>query len=205
MVPPLPNYIRFGNKASTKSGIANYALADFVAPEETGKTDYVGAFAVTTGLGIEKKLAEFEAAHDDYNSILLKALADRLAEAFAEHLHQRVRREYWGYAPDEQFTNDELIKEKYQGIRPAPGYPACPDHLEKETLFELLGANELGISLTESLAMNPAASVSGYYFSHPESRYFAVGKIGLDQLEDFAQRKGISMAEAERWLRPNLE
>jgi 5-methyltetrahydrofolate--homocysteine methyltransferase len=188
-----------------KGGIANFALADFVAPEETGKTDYVGAFAVTTGLGIEKKLAEFEAAHDDYNSILLKALADRLAEAFAEHLHQRVRREYWGYAPDEQFTNDELIKEKYQGIRPAPGYPACPDHLEKETLFELLGANELGISLTESLAMNPAASVSGYYFSHPESRYYAVGKIGLDQLEDFAQRKGISMAEAERWLRPNLE
>jgi 5-methyltetrahydrofolate--homocysteine methyltransferase len=188
-----------------KHGIANLALADFVAPETSGKTDYIGAFAVTAGLGIDKKVAEFEAAHDDYNSILLKALADRLAEAFAEHLHQRVRREFWGYAPDEQFTNDELIKEKYQGIRPAPGYPACPDHLEKNTIFELLGAEKIGITLTESLAMLPTASVSGYYFSHPDSRYFGLGKISLDQLEDYAQRKGISMAEAEKWLSPSLE
>lgn len=188
-----------------KQGISNYALADFIAPEESGKTDYIGAFAVTAGLGIEKKLAEFEANHDDYNSILLKALADRLAEAFAEHLHQRVRREFWGYAPDEQFTNEELIKEKYQGIRPAPGYPACPDHLEKTTIFELLGAEKIGITLTESLAMMPTASVSGYYFSHPQSRYFGLGKISLDQLEDFAQRKGISMAEAEKWLSHSLE
>lgn len=188
-----------------KPGIANYALADFIAPEESGKADYIGAFAVTAGLGIEKKVAEFEANHDDYNSILLKALADRLAEAFAEHLHQRLRREFWGYAPDEQFTNEELIKEKYQGIRPAPGYPACPDHLEKTTIFELLGAEKLGITLTESLAMMPTASVSGYYFSHPDSRYFGLGKISLDQLEDYAQRKGISMAEAEKWLAPSLE
>jgi 5-methyltetrahydrofolate--homocysteine methyltransferase len=188
-----------------KEGIPNFALADFIAPRESKKADYIGAFAVTAGIGIEQKVAAFEAAHDDYSSILVKALADRLAEAFAEHLHQRVRREFWGYAPDEQFTNDELIQEKYQGIRPAPGYPACPDHLEKHTLFEILKADEIGMHLTESLAMTPAASVSGYYFSHPQSKYFGLGKIATDQVEDFAQRRGISLKEAEKWLAPSIE
>lgn len=188
-----------------KEGIPNYALSDFVAPAGSGKTDYIGAFAVTAGIGIEKKIAEFEAVHDDYSSIMLKALADRLAEAFAEHMHQRVRREFWGYSPDEQFTNDELISEKYQGVRPAPGYPACPDHLEKNTIFELLNARAIGMSLTESLAMTPAASVSGYYFGNPQSRYFGLGKVDLDQLEDYAKRKGISKSEAERWLKNSLQ
>lgn len=201
----LATFYTLRQQGQFKSGIANIALADFVAPEDSGKNDYIGAFAVTTGLGIEAKLKEFEANHDDYNAIMLKALADRLAEAFAENLHQRVRREFWGYTPDEQLTNEELIKEKYRGIRPAPGYPACPDHLEKETIFDLLNANQIGISLTESLAMSPAASVSGYYFSHPQSRYFGLGKINREQLEDYAQRKGISMAEAEKWLSHSLE
>ncbi|MCL4725001.1 MAG: methionine synthase, partial [Rhodocyclaceae bacterium] len=174
-------------------------------PKDSGVADYVGAFAVTAGLGIEKKLAEFAAQHDDYNSILLKALADRLAEAFAEHLHQRVRREYWGYAADEALSNEELIAEKYRGIRPAAGYPACPDHTEKGPLFALLDATKnAGIQLTESFAMHPAASVSGFYLAHPDARYFAVTKIGRDQLEDYAKRKGMSVAEAERWLAPVL-
>ncbi|OQY64532.1 MAG: methionine synthase, partial [Rhodocyclaceae bacterium UTPRO2] len=172
-------------------GKPNYCLSDFVAPKDSGVADYVGAFAVTAGLGIEKKLAEFAAQHDDYNSILLKALADRLAEAFAEHLHQRVRREFWGYATDEKLTNEELIAEKYRGIRPAAGYPACPDHTEKGPLFALLDATKnAGIQLTESFAMHPAASVSGFYLAHPDARYFAVTKIGRDQLEDYAKRKG---------------
>ena len=186
-------------------GKPNYCLSDFVAPKDSGVADYVGAFAVTAGLGIEKKLAEFAAQHDDYNSILLKALADRLAEAFAEHLHQRVRREFWGYATDEKLTNEELIAEKYRGIRPAAGYPACPDHTEKGPLFALLDATKnAGIQLTESFAMHPAASVSGFYLAHPDARYFAVTKIGRDQLEDYAKRKGMSVAEAERWLAPVL-
>ncbi|GAB1413354.1 hypothetical protein MASR1M97_20900 [Candidatus Desulfobacillus denitrificans] len=186
-------------------GKPNYCLSDFVAPKDSGVADYVGAFAVTAGLGIEKKLAEFAAQHDDYNSILLKALADRLAEAFAEHLHQRVRREFWGYATDERLTNEELIAEKYRGIRPAAGYPACPDHTEKGPLFALLDATKnAGIQLTESFAMHPAASVSGFYLAHPDARYFAVTKIGRDQLEDYAKRKGMSVAEAERWLAPVL-
>ena len=160
---------------------------------------------MTTGIGLDRLTAAFEAQHDDYSSILAKALADRLAEAFAERLHERVRREFWGYAPDEQLDNDGLIKEMYQGIRPAPGYPACPDHTEKETLFELLDATpRAGISLTESFAMLPTASVSGFYFWHPEARYFGLGKIGRDQVEDYARRKGMTVAEAERWLAPNL-
>ncbi len=184
---------------------ANFSLADFVAPKETGVADYLGGFAVTAGIGIETKLAEFDAAHDDYNSILLKALADRLAEAFAEHMHERVRREFWGYAADEDLNNEALIREEYQGIRPAPGYPACPDHSEKPLLFDLLGApDNAGIILTEGFAMLPAAAVSGFYFAHPRSRYFGVGKIGRDQVEDYAARKGVSLQQAERWLAPNL-
>jgi 5-methyltetrahydrofolate--homocysteine methyltransferase len=189
-----------GKKAD---GIPNLCLADFVANGEGGQ-DYVGGFAVTAGLGIEKKLKEFEAEHDDYNSILLKALADRLAEAFAERLHQLVRTEFWGYASEEKLDNEALIKENYQGIRPAPGYPACPDHTEKGTLFKLLDANEIGLSLTESYAMYPAASVSGLYFMHPHAKYFGLGKIERDQLADYAKRKGKSEAEMEKWLRPVL-
>ncbi|CAI8161619.1 MAG: Methionine synthase [Cryomorphaceae bacterium] len=179
------------------------SLADFVAPEGILQ-DYVGCFAVTAGLDMEGPLKRFEDAMDDYNALMLKALADRLAEALAEYLHLRMRREFWGYAPDEQLTNDDLIAEKYSGIRPAPGYPACPDHLDKETIFELLQAKEIGMSLTESLAMYPAASVSGYYFAHPESKYFAVGKLAKDQVEAYAVMRGISMELAEKWLAPNL-
>jgi 5-methyltetrahydrofolate--homocysteine methyltransferase len=189
-------------------GRPNLALADFVVPLAAGGADYVGAFAVTAGHGLDGPdglVAEFEAAHDDYSAILAKALADRLAEAFAERLHERVRRELWGYAPAEQLTNEELIAERYQGIRPAPGYPACPDHTEKGTIFALLDAEAAaGIRLTESFAMLPGASVSGYYLWHPEAHYFGVGRIGRDQLADVAARKGIPIAEAERWLRPNL-
>ncbi len=185
--------------------VPNISLADFVAPIQTGKTDYVGGFAVTAGIGIEALIEKFEKDHDDYNSIMIKAIADRLAEAFAELMHQRVRREFWGYARDEQFSNDELIDEKYAGIRPAPGYPACPDHTEKRILFDLLEAEKkTGIVLTESFAMYPASSVSGWYFSHPESKYFGLGKIARDQVEDYARRKGMSVEEAERWLAPNL-
>jgi 5-methyltetrahydrofolate--homocysteine methyltransferase len=189
-------------------GRPNVALSDFVAPLESGVVDYVGAFAVTAGHGLDGPagiVAEFEAANDDYSAILAKALADRLAEAFAERLHERVRRELWGYAPDEALTNADLIAERYQGIRPAPGYPACPDHTEKGTLFDLLEAEaRAGIKLTESNAMLPGASVSGYYLWHPEAHYFGVGRIGRDQLADYARRKGIELAEAERWLSPNL-
>ena len=180
---------------------SNFALADFVASQHK---DHVGCFAVCAGLGIDKKLAEFAQQHDDYSSILLKALADRLAEAAAEYLHEQVRKDYWGYAQNEDLVNDELIKEQYQGIRPAPGYPACPDHLEKTTIFELLQAESIGMGLTESLAMNPAASVSGYYFANPGAKYFGLGKINKDQVSDYAQRRGINVAEAEKWLRPNL-
>jgi 5-methyltetrahydrofolate--homocysteine methyltransferase len=186
-------------------GRPNVALADFVAPSETGLVDFIGAFAVTTGHGLDEIVAEFEAAHDDYSAILAKALADRLAEAFAERLHERVRRELWGYAPEEALANEDLIAERYQGFRPAPGYPACPDHTEKRTLFELLEAeSRAGIRLTESCAMWPGASVSGYYLWNPESHYFGVGRIGRDQLADYAARKGVPLAEAERWLAPNL-
>ncbi len=188
-----------------RDGRPNLALADFVAPRESGVHDYVGAFAVTTGHGLEEIVAQFEAAHDDYSAIMAKALADRLAEAFAERLHERVRRELWGYAPDETLSNDDLLAERFQGIRPAPGYPACPDHSEKRTLFSLLEAEaRAGIRLTESWAMLPGASVSGYYFWHPRSAYFGVGRIERDQLEDYARRAGIPVSEAIRILRPNL-
>jgi 5-methyltetrahydrofolate--homocysteine methyltransferase len=186
-------------------GRPNLALADYVAPRESGVLDHVGAFAVTAGHGVDPLVAEFEGRHDDYNAILAKALADRLAEAFAERLHERVRREFWGYAGSETLENSELIREAYQGIRPAPGYPACPDHTEKGTIFDLLDVERLaGISLTESFAMMPTAAVSGWYFWHPDARYFGVGKIGRDQVEDYAKRKGMTVEDAERWLAPNL-
>jgi 5-methyltetrahydrofolate--homocysteine methyltransferase len=181
------------------------SLADFIAPKETELTDYIGAFAVTTGIGADELAAQYETAHDDYNAIMVKALADRLAEAFAEHLHERVRREHWGYAADETLDNEALIKEKYRGIRPAPGYPACPDHTEKGTLFKLLDVeNNIGLALTDSYAMSPAAAVSGWYFGHPDAKYFNTGKIDGDQVESLAQRKGLSVPELERWLTPIL-
>jgi 5-methyltetrahydrofolate--homocysteine methyltransferase len=184
---------------------ANLALADFVAPKNSGVPDWLGGFAVTTGHGLDEVVAAFEKQHDDYASIMAKALADRLAEAFAERMHERVRKEFWGYAPDEEFSNEALIAEKYRGIRPAPGYPACPDHTEKRTLFDLLQAEDnAGIRLTESFAMTPAAAVSGFYFSHPEARYFGLGRIHRDQVADYARRKGMNLKECERWLAPNL-
>jgi 5-methyltetrahydrofolate--homocysteine methyltransferase len=185
-------------------GHYNYALADFIAPKDTGLKDYLGAFAVTAGIHIDALLEEFRKDHDDYNSIMAKALADRLAEALAELLHQRAREE-WGYGKGENLTLEDLLHERYRGIRPAPGYPACPDHTEKRQLFDLLQAEQnVGIELTENSAMHPAASVSGFYFSHPQSRYFAVGKIGRDQVLDYSQRKGMELHTVERWLRPNL-
>jgi 5-methyltetrahydrofolate--homocysteine methyltransferase len=184
----------------------DFCLADFIAPKDSGRQDWIGAFAVTAGIGIEPHVARFEADHDDYNAIMLKALADRLAEAFAERLHQRVRKEFWGYAADETLDNDALIDEKYHGVRPAPGYPACPEHSEKATLFRLLDAgNNAGMTLTESFAMLPTAAVSGYYFSHPQSQYFVVGRVSKEQAEDYARRKGVSLAQAERWLASNLD
>ena len=183
----------------------NIALSDFIAPKTTGVKDYMGAFCVCTGFGTSEKAKAFEEENDDYNSIMIKALADRLAEAFAEYLHLKVRKEYWGYASDEKLSNKELINETYKGIRPAPGYPACPDHLEKKTLWDLLKVEEeIGVTLTESLAMWPAAAVSGYYFAHPEARYFGLGKIKEDQLVSYSQRRKISLEEARKWLNPNL-
>ena len=188
-----------------RDGIPNRSLGDFIAPKDTGLADYVGAFAVTAGLGSADKVAEFKAANDDYSAILLESLADRLAEAFAERMHQRVRTEFWGYQPDEQLDNEALIGEKYRGIRPAPGYPACPEHTEKETIWKLMDvADRTGIKLTESMAMWPGAAVSGWYFSHPQSQYFVVGRIAQDQVADYARRKGWTLPEAERWLAPNL-
>jgi 5-methyltetrahydrofolate--homocysteine methyltransferase len=188
-----------------EQGRANMALADFVAPRDSGRLDYLGGFAVTAGHGEEPHIQRFEADKDDYSAILLRALADRFAEAFAEHLHARVRREFWGYAPDESLSNEQLIGETYRGIRPAPGYPAQPDHTEKGTLFSLLEAEaRAGIQLTESYAMWPGSSVSGMYYSHPDSRYFGIGKIEKDQVEDYARRKGWPVDVAERWLGPLL-
>jgi 5-methyltetrahydrofolate--homocysteine methyltransferase len=186
------------------AGQPNHCLADLVAPRESGKRDYLGGFAVTAGIGVDELAKHFQAEHDDYNAIMTKALADRFAEAFAEYLHHRARIA-WGYGKEEHLTNEELIRERYRGIRPAPGYPACPDHVEKRTLFTLLAAEEnTGITLTESFAMHPGASVSGLYFSHPASRYFAVGKIERDQAIDYARRKGVSLSEIEKWLAPNM-
>jgi 5-methyltetrahydrofolate--homocysteine methyltransferase len=185
---------------------ANFCLADFVAPAGSGRGDFIGGFAVNAGIGIEPHLARFESQHDDYRSILLKSLADRLAEACAEWLHRKVRTELWGYAPDEALDVEALVREQYRGIRPAPGYPACPDHSEKATLFRLLGAeNAIGLELTESFAMYPASSVSGYYFSHPNSQYFVVGRLSREQVADYAQRRGVPVAQAERWLAANLD
>ena len=187
------------------AGVPNVSLVDFVAPEETGLKDYFGAFAVSAGFGAKALADKFEEDHDDDNSIMIKAVADRLAEALAEMMHEKVRKEIWGYAASESLTNEELIKEKYKGIRPAPGYPACPDHTEKPALFELLQVEKnIGVELTESNAMFPAASVSGFYFSHPEARYFGLGKIQKDQVEHYASRKGMSVEDIERWLAPNL-
>ncbi len=197
------HHLRQQNKKG--EGLPNYCLSDFVAPKESGKQDYIGGFAVTAGIGIEKWLKHFEDNHDDYNKIMLAALADRFAEAFAERMHERVRTEFWNYAKEETLSSEELIKEKYQGIRPAPGYPACPDHTEKPMLFKLLDAEKnVGIILTESNAMYPASSVSGWYFSHPDSKYFGIGKIAKDQLQDYAQRKNMQQEEMERWLQSVL-
>ena len=187
-------------------GVPNLALSDFIAPKDSGLNDYMGGFAVTAGIGIEKIVEEYEKDNDDYSSIIVKALADRLAEAMAEVMHEKIRKEIWGYAPNEHFGNDDLIKERYRGIRPAPGYPACPEHTEKRTLFDLLDVEKnTGITLTESFAMYPAASVSGFYFGHPQSKYFPVGKIAKDQIEDYARRKNMPVEEIERWLAPYLE
>ena len=182
----------------------NQCLSDFIAPKSSGVADYIGLFAVTAGLGIEKYEKRFEDAHDDYSSILLKSLADRLAEAFAEHLHERVRTDLWGYAPDEHLSSEAMIREEYSGIRPAPGYPACPEHTVKADMFKLLQAEEIGMMLTDSFAMFPGAAVSGFYFAHPESKYFVVGKIGDDQVNDMAARRGVAKEDIERWLAPNL-
>jgi 5-methyltetrahydrofolate--homocysteine methyltransferase len=201
---PISVFHTLRQQSEKPKGDPYYALADFVAPQSSGKADYIGGFAVTTGIGVEALCKRFEADHDDYNSIMAKALADRLAEAFAEWLHREVRKE-WGFGQDEQLTNQELIQEKYRGIRPAPGYPACPDHTEKQHLFELLQVEKnIGIQLTESYAMYPAASVSGFYFAHPQAKYFSVGKLKQDQIQDYAKRKDMEVLVIERWLSPNL-
>jgi 5-methyltetrahydrofolate--homocysteine methyltransferase len=181
----------------------NQCLADFITPKGKG-ADYIGLFAVTAGLGMEKRLAEFEKNHDDYNAIMFKSLADRLAEAFAEYMHERVRKDLWGYQANERLDVNALIKEEYLGIRPAPGYPACPDHTVKPDMFKLMQCDEIDMTLTESFAMMPAAAVSGFYFAHPEAKYFSVDKIGVDQLEDMANRRDLDKAYLERWLSPNL-
>ena len=187
------------------AGVPNMCLADYVAPRDSGVPDWLGAFACTAGIGIDAHVARFESQQDDYNAILLKALADRLAEALAEQLHQRVRTDLWGYAAGETLDNTALIDEQYQGIRPAPGYPACPEHTEKGTLWQLLDAQRnAGMSITEHFAMLPTAAVSGWYIAHPQARYFGVGDIGRDQVEDYARRKGWTLSQAERWLAPNL-
>ena len=198
-------FLTLRQQSQKTAGAPNIALADFIAPKESNKQDYMGCFCVTTGFGVEEKASEFEKQLDDYNSILVKALADRLAEAFAEYLHLQVRKEIWGYATAERLSNVELIQEEYKGIRPAPGYPACPDHLEKPTIWKLLQVEErIGVTLTESMAMWPASSVSGYYFAHPESKYFGLGKIKSDQVVDYAKRRNISTEEATKWLAPNI-
>jgi 5-methyltetrahydrofolate--homocysteine methyltransferase len=202
---PLQTFLTLRQQSQKTKGAPNIALADFIAPKESGKVDYMGAFCVTTGFGVDEWAAEFEKDLDDYNSIMVKALADRFAEAFAEYLHEKVRKEIWGYAPDEALTTEAMIEEVYAGIRPAPGYPACPDHLEKPTIWKLLNVEkEIGVTLTESMAMWPASSVSGYYFGNPESRYFGLGKIKEDQVIDYAKRRSVSTDVAMKWLNPNI-
>nr|MBP7397653.1 cobalamin-dependent protein [Flavobacterium sp.] len=202
---PLQTFLTLRQQAQKTKGAPNIALSDFIAPKESGKVDYMGAFCVTTGFGVDEWAAEFEAALDDYNSIMVKALADRFAEAFAEYLHEKVRKEIWGYAADEVLCKEDLIEESYKGIRPAPGYPACPDHLEKPTIWKLLNVEEeIGVTLTESMAMWPASSVSGYYFGNPESKYFGLGKIKEDQVIDYAKRRNVSTDVAMKWLNPNI-
>jgi 5-methyltetrahydrofolate--homocysteine methyltransferase len=203
--PKPKTFLSLRQQSQKTAGAPNIALADFIAPKESGIQDYMGCFCVTTGFGVDEKAAEFEKQLDDYNAILTKALGDRLAEAFAEYLHLKVRKEIWGYASEEQLSNQELIKENYKGIRPAPGYPACPDHLEKPTIWDILKVEEnIGVKLTESMAMWPASSVSGYYFAHPESKYFGLGKIKSDQIADYAKRRNISIETATKWLAPNI-
>ena len=198
-------FLTLRQQSQKTAGAPNIALADFIAPKDSGKQDYIGCFCVTTGFGVDEKASEFEKQLDDYNSILVKALGDRLAEAFAEYLHLKVRKEIWGYASDENLSNQDLIDEAYKGIRPAPGYPACPDHLEKPTIWKLLNVEEtIGVKLTESMAMWPASSVSGYYFANPQSKYFGLGKIKADQVEDYAKRRNISIETATKWLNPNI-
>jgi 5-methyltetrahydrofolate--homocysteine methyltransferase len=198
-------FLTLRQQSQKTAGAPNIALADFIAPKDSGKQDYIGCFCVTTGFGVDEKAAEFEKQLDDYNSILVKALGDRFAEAFAEYLHLQVRKEIWGYALDENLSNQDLISEEYNGIRPAPGYPACPDHLEKPTIWKLLNVEqEIGVKLTESMAMCPASSVSGYYFANPQSKYFGLGKIKEDQVIDYAKRRGISTEMASKWLAPNI-
>ena len=198
-------FLTLRQQSQKTAGAPNIALADFIAPKDSGKQDYIGCFCVTTGFGVDEKASEFEKQLDDYNSILVKALGDRLAEAFAEYLHLKVRKEIWGYASEESLSNQDLIDEEYKGIRPAPGYPACPDHLEKPTIWKLLNVElEIGVKLTESMAMWPASSVSGYYFGNPESKYFGLGKIKEDQVIDYAKRRGISTEVATKWLAPNI-
>nr|WP_315143293.1 methionine synthase [uncultured Flavobacterium sp.] len=202
---PLQTFLTLRQQSQKTKGAPNIALSDFIAPKESGKVDYMGAFCVTTGFGVDEWAAEFEAALDDYNSIMVKALADRFAEAFAEYLHEKVRKEIWGYAADEVLSKEDLIEESYKGIRPAPGYPACPDHLEKPTIWKLLNVEEeIGVTLTESMAMWPASSVSGYYFGNPESKYFGLGKIKEDQVIDYAKRRNVSTDVAMKWLNPNI-
>jgi 5-methyltetrahydrofolate--homocysteine methyltransferase len=197
------NFLR--QQKGKPDGQPHECLADYVAPRSSGVRDWLGAFAVTAGVGIDEHVARFQRAHDDYSAIMLKALADRLAEAAAEHFHERVRRELWGYAAAETLTNEQLVRETYRGIRPAPGYPACPDHTEKAKLWKLLDVERnAGIRLTDSYAMYPTAAVSGWYIAHPDARYFALGKIDRDQLEDYARRNGVPLAAAERWLSTNL-
>ncbi|WP_306354007.1 methionine synthase [Flavobacterium sp. '19STA2R22 D10 B1'] len=201
----LQTFLTLRQQSQKTKGAPNIALSDFIAPKDSGKVDYMGAFCVTTGFGVDQKAAEFEANHDDYNSIMIKALGDRFAEAFAEYLHKKVRKEIWGYASEETLNNEALIAESYKGIRPAPGYPACPDHLEKNTIWKLLQVDKaIGVTLTESLAMWPASSVSGYYFANPESKYFGLGKIKEDQVIDYAKRRNIPFEVAEKWLNPNI-
>ena len=198
-------FITLRQQLKKREGVPEHALADFIAPKESGIQDYVGAFCVTTGFGTQELAEKYEANNDDYNSIMIKALADRLAEAFAEYLHKEVRTKHWGYASAEELSNEELIKESYRGIRPAPGYPACPDHLEKKTIWQLLEVEErIGVKLTESLAMWPAASVSGYYFGNKEAKYFGLGKIAQDQVRNYAKRRNITIEEATKWLNPNI-